>query len=101
MQPARSQSCSCAALGAGKLIARRTPSPHGPQTIIECLKQACTGELPPNTKSGQSFIHDPKVGRGPEVWGLGLLLDPIAPPPFPWPTAPLLQPSPAPPPRAF
>ena len=32
------------------------------QTIIECLKQATTGELPPNTRSGQSFIHDPKVG---------------------------------------
>lgn len=31
------------------------------QTIIECLKQACTGELPPNTRSGQSFIMDPKV----------------------------------------
>ncbi len=29
--------------------------------MIECLKQACTGELPPNTRSGQSFIHDPKV----------------------------------------
>ena len=37
------------------------------QTIIECLKQACTGELPPNTRSGQSFIHDPKVAREPEV----------------------------------
>ena len=32
-----------------------------PQTIIECLKQATTGEMPPNTRSGQSFIHDPKV----------------------------------------
>ena len=31
------------------------------QTIIECLKQATTGELPPNTRSGQSFIHDPKA----------------------------------------
>ena len=31
------------------------------QTIIECLKQACTGELPPNTRNGQSFIHDPKA----------------------------------------
>ena len=33
------------------------------QTIIECLKQVTTGELPPNTRSGQSFIHDPKVVR--------------------------------------
>lgn len=31
------------------------------QTIIECLRNACTGELPPNTRQGQSFIHDPKV----------------------------------------
>jgi hypothetical protein len=38
--------------------------PPAKQTIIECLKQACTGELPPNTKSGQSFIHDPKARRG-------------------------------------
>uniref|UniRef100_A0A803LZG1 DNA repair protein RAD50 n=1 Tax=Chenopodium quinoa TaxID=63459 RepID=A0A803LZG1_CHEQI len=30
-------------------------------TVIECLKVACTGELPPNARSGQSFIHDPKV----------------------------------------
>ena len=34
------------------------------QTIIECLKQVTTGELPPNTRSGQSFIHDPKVSSG-------------------------------------
>ena len=33
------------------------------QTIIECLKQATTGELPPNTRSGQSFIHDPKASH--------------------------------------
>jgi DNA repair protein RAD50 len=25
------------------------------------LKVACTGELPPNARSGHSFIHDPKV----------------------------------------
>ncbi|KAI3748732.1 hypothetical protein L6452_12017 [Arctium lappa] len=30
---------------------------------IECLKLSCTGELPPNARSGQSFIHDPKVAR--------------------------------------
>ncbi|KAK9817777.1 hypothetical protein WJX72_002045 [[Myrmecia] bisecta] len=39
----------------------------GKTTIIECLKQACTGELPPNTRSGQSFIHDPKVAGETEV----------------------------------
>lgn len=33
------------------------------QTIIECLKQACTGDLPPNCRSGHSFIHDPKVTK--------------------------------------
>lgn len=33
------------------------------KTIIECLKQVTTGELPPNTRSGQSFIHDPRVRR--------------------------------------
>lgn len=37
------------------------PPLPGPQTVIECLKMACTGELPPNTRSGQSFIHDPKA----------------------------------------
>ena len=31
------------------------------QTIIECLKNACTGELPPNARSGHTFVHDPKV----------------------------------------
>lgn len=37
------------------------------QTIIECLKMACTGDLPPNVKSGQNFIHDPKVAGETEV----------------------------------
>lgn len=32
----------------------------GKTTIIECLKYATTGELPPNSKSG-AFIHDPNV----------------------------------------
>lgn len=35
------------------------------QTIIECLKLSCTGELPPNARSGHSFIHDPKVSFSP------------------------------------
>ena len=43
------------------LLSRWSSSKCVPQTIIECLKQACTGELPPNTRNGQSFIHDPKV----------------------------------------
>uniref|UniRef100_A0A1D2A4U2 DNA repair protein RAD50 n=1 Tax=Auxenochlorella protothecoides TaxID=3075 RepID=A0A1D2A4U2_AUXPR len=39
----------------------------GKTTVIECLKMACTGELPPNTRSGQSFVHDPKVAGETEV----------------------------------
>ncbi|KAK4483342.1 hypothetical protein RD792_010528 [Penstemon davidsonii] len=38
-------------------------------TIIECLKVACTGELPPNARSGHSFIHDPKVAGETETKG--------------------------------
>ncbi|XP_024524767.1 LOW QUALITY PROTEIN: DNA repair protein RAD50 [Selaginella moellendorffii] len=41
----------------------------GKTTIIECLKNACTGELPPNARSGQSFIHDPKVDGQTETKG--------------------------------
>jgi len=32
------------------------------KTIIECLKYATTGLLPPNSKGG-AFIHDPKVSH--------------------------------------
>ncbi|KAI4166030.1 MAG: hypothetical protein LQ342_000461 [Letrouitia transgressa] len=32
----------------------------GKTTIIECLKYATTGDLPPNSKGG-AFIHDPKA----------------------------------------
>ncbi|KAI0390630.1 hypothetical protein F5Y17DRAFT_443809 [Xylariaceae sp. FL0594] len=32
----------------------------GKTTIIECLKYATTGELPPNSKGG-AFIHDPRL----------------------------------------
>ncbi|EEP75753.1 conserved hypothetical protein [Uncinocarpus reesii 1704] len=35
-------------------------------TIIECLKYATTGELPPNSKGG-AFIHDPKLCGEKEV----------------------------------
>ncbi|KAH9680404.1 DNA repair protein RAD50 [Citrus sinensis] len=38
-------------------------------TIIECLKLSCTGELPPNARSGHSFIHDPKVAGETETKG--------------------------------
>eukprot|EP01032_Pedospumella_encystans_P030175 gene30175-34058_t len=33
----------------------------GKTTIIESLKFACTGSMPPNTKSGQSFVNDPMM----------------------------------------
>ena len=50
--------------GAGKTV-RFCAVPRsllGLETIIECLKYACTGELPPNSRNGQAFIHDTKVG---------------------------------------
>ena len=37
------------------------PTSFSLQTIIECLKNATTGELPPNSRAGQTFIFDPKV----------------------------------------
>lgn len=33
----------------------------GKTTIIECIKYALTGELPPGSNKGQSFVHDPKI----------------------------------------
>ena len=39
----------------------------GKTTIIECLKYAVTGSLPPGNKSGQSFVHDPKALGQPNV----------------------------------
>ena len=33
----------------------------GKTTIIEALKFACTGSLPPLSDLGRSFVHDPKV----------------------------------------
>ncbi|KAB5578453.1 AAA domain-containing protein [Coniochaeta sp. 2T2.1] len=38
----------------------------GKTTVIECLKYATTGELPPNSKGG-AFIHDPKLCGEKEV----------------------------------
>lgn len=45
------------------------PNGAGKTTIIECLKVACTGEMPPNARSGHSFIHDPKVAGETETKG--------------------------------
>lgn len=39
----------------------------GKTTIIECLKYATTGELPPNSKIGGAFVHDPKLCGEKEV----------------------------------
>jgi DNA repair protein RAD50 len=39
----------------------------GKTTIIECLKYITTGELPPNTKIGGGFIHDPNLCGEKEV----------------------------------
>lgn len=33
----------------------------GKTTIIECIKYALTGEMPPNSGKGKSFVHDPKI----------------------------------------
>ena len=40
----------------------------GKTTVIECLKYATCGDLPPNSKGG-AFVHDPKVSREAEVKG--------------------------------
>ncbi|KAF5828658.1 AAA domain-containing protein, partial [Dunaliella salina] len=39
----------------------------GKTTVIECLKQACTGVLPPHTRNGQSFIHDPRMANETDI----------------------------------
>eukprot|EP00879_Flechtneria_rotunda_P006310 GHRR01006632.1.p1 GENE.GHRR01006632.1~~GHRR01006632.1.p1 ORF type:complete len:729 (+),score=251.26 GHRR01006632.1:230-2416(+) len=40
----------------------------GKTTVIECLKQACTGELPPNVGgNGRNWVMDPKVAGETEV----------------------------------
>ncbi|CZR55340.1 related to RAD50 homolog uvs-6 [Phialocephala subalpina] len=39
----------------------------GKTTIIESLKYAATGSLPPNAKKEGAFVHDPKLAVEPEV----------------------------------
>ncbi|GMF15102.1 unnamed protein product [Phytophthora lilii] len=39
----------------------------GKTTVIECLKLAATGGLPPGARSGQSLVHDPKIAGTNEV----------------------------------
>eukprot|EP01102_Stenamoeba_stenopodia_P001782 TRINITY_DN11621_c0_g1_i1.p1 TRINITY_DN11621_c0_g1~~TRINITY_DN11621_c0_g1_i1.p1 ORF type:complete len:1339 (+),score=313.83 TRINITY_DN11621_c0_g1_i1:75-4019(+) len=43
------------------------PNGAGKTTIIECLKYGTTGDMPPNSKNGQAFLHDPKVAGEREV----------------------------------
>ncbi|CAH8544903.1 unnamed protein product [Dicrocoelium dendriticum] len=43
------------------------PNGSGKTTIIECLKYSTTGDLPPGSKTGCSFIHDPRVAQETEV----------------------------------
>jgi len=45
----------------------------GKTTIIEALKYACTGDLPPASSSGQSFVYDPKLAGKSEVKAAVLL----------------------------
>ena len=39
----------------------------GKTTIIECLRYATTGELPPNSQTGGAWIHDTKLAGENEV----------------------------------
>ncbi|KAF4659034.1 E1 ubiquitin-activating protein uba2 [Perkinsus chesapeaki] len=41
----------------------------GKTTVIECLKMATTGVLPPNCDKGHGFVFDPNVAGVPEVKG--------------------------------
>lgn len=43
------------------------PNGTGKSTIIECLKYATTGILPPSIKNGQAFIFDPDLANTSEV----------------------------------
>ncbi|CEP02458.1 hypothetical protein PBRA_009042 [Plasmodiophora brassicae] len=41
----------------------------GKTTIIECLKYVCSGEFPPLSDKGKSFVHDPDACGEPVVKG--------------------------------
>ncbi|GJQ15992.1 hypothetical protein GpartN1_g7817.t1 [Galdieria partita] len=41
----------------------------GKTTIIECIKVACTGNLPPFVDKGGAFIHDPRIQSDTETKG--------------------------------
>ncbi|CAL1536604.1 unnamed protein product [Lymnaea stagnalis] len=44
------------------------PNGTGKTTIIECLKYAATGDMPPGSK-GAAFVHDPKLAKEREIKG--------------------------------
>lgn len=48
--------------GAGKTV-RPNCIDYKDQTIVECLKAATTGEVPPIANKGQNFLCDPKVSQ--------------------------------------
>ena len=41
----------------------------GKTTIIECLKYVTTGDFPPGSDKGKSFIHNPKLAGETSVRG--------------------------------
>ncbi|KAH9508246.1 DNA repair protein rad50 [Bulinus truncatus] len=46
------------------------PNGTGKTTIIECLKYAATGDMPPGSKgAGAAFVHDPKLCKEREIKG--------------------------------
>lgn len=58
--------CSTVARAHSTAASRSSPCPFLPQTIIECLKYATTGEIPPMSKGG-AFIHDLKLVNETEI----------------------------------
>ena len=55
------------------------PNGCGKTTVIECLRFATTGQLPPGSMSGKAFVHDCKVEETTEVKASVKLLFEIAP----------------------
>ena len=55
------------------------PNGCGKTTVIECLRFATTGQLPPGSMSGKAFVHDCKVEETTEVKASIKLLFEISP----------------------
>ncbi|RWS05527.1 hypothetical protein B4U79_10117 [Dinothrombium tinctorium] len=43
------------------------PNGSGKTTLIECLRYATSGEYPPNTAKGKTWVHDPSLMRKPNL----------------------------------